>query len=358
MNLLYISCLIGSKWSGPNKSVPSQIVAQAKYDNVLWFNINNTPKDRWNADVNFINSNDVPDLSIERLPEPFNKPDLVIFEGIYFFAFCRIAKQLRKMKIPYIIIPRSGLTSAGQKSKRLKKKVANFVFFKRFFKNAAAIQYLTKDEQENSGYSWNKISFVIPNGIEKKQDTKVWKEKSLKGVFIGRLDIYQKGLDLLLEACDLIQKELRLNNFRLNIYGPDRNGSKATLNGLVEKYNLGDIVFIYDSIFDEVKESVLLDSDFFVLTSRFEGLPMGLIEALSYGIPCLVTIGSNMAKEIAAAEAGWASNISVEGIANELMKILKLESLEGMGKNALELSEQYDWNEIGRISSEKYRNLK
>jgi len=47
---------------------------------------------------------------------------------------------------------------------------------------------------------------------------------------------------------------------------------------------LQNVVYINDGIFDDEKEKKQLESDFFILTSRFEGHPMGLIEALSYGL--------------------------------------------------------------------------
>ena len=48
MNILYISNLSGSKFAGPSYSVPEQIRAQAKYDNVFWLNLN---KYKWGIKV-------------------------------------------------------------------------------------------------------------------------------------------------------------------------------------------------------------------------------------------------------------------------------------------------------------------
>lgn len=356
---MYISCLAGEKSEGPNYSVPNQIKAQAKYDNVLWFNINNTLKECWDIDVDFINMTIVSRPDIENLPKPFNRADLVIFEGLYTLSFCKIAKQLRKNNIPYIIIPRSSLTTSGQQSKALKKKIGNLVFFNRFIKNAAAIQYLTEDEYKSSGDSWNKTSLIIPNGIDKKNKSKVWENKAyLRGVFIGRMDIYQKGIDLLIEACTLLKNEMKTADCIIDIYGPDRKGAKFIINKLIAKNDLVDLVHIHDAVFDDEKEAILLDSDFFILTSRFEGHPMGLIEALSYGLPCLVTTGTNMADEIAEADAGWTAQISVDSIAEALKTLLKDKAQFAVkGQSALKLSKQYNWDALAQTSNREYVGL-
>lgn len=96
------------------------------------------------------------------------------------------------------------------------------------------------------------------------------------------------------------------------------------------------------------KEECLLNSDVFVLTSRFEGHPMGLIEALAYGVPALVTPGSNMEKEIREADAGWTCDeLTVEKVVAMLQTMLaELKQLPVKSKNAIKLAEPYDWDKL------------
>ncbi|MEN1932826.1 glycosyltransferase [Escherichia coli] len=44
------------------------------------------------------------------------------------------------------------------------------------------------------------------------------------------------------------------------------------------------------------KEEVLESNNIFIMTSRYEGLPVSVLEALAYGNICLLTEGTNMAK--------------------------------------------------------------
>ena len=127
---------------------------------------------------------------------------------------------------------------------------------------------------------------------------------------------------------------------------------------LIQINNLEEIVIQKGPVYDKEKESILLSSDYFILTSRFEGHPMGLVEALAYGLPCFVTSGSNMSKEIFEEDAGWTSGISAESIKENFVKLLnEKEKMDEKGDNAIKLAKKYDWNVIAQKSRVVYSNL-
>lgn len=68
---------------------------------------------------------------------------------------------------------------------------------------------------------------------------------------------------------------------------------------------------------------------------------MGLIEALAYGLPVLVTEGANMKEEIQKADAGWGCNTSRESIKECLLKMISDQRrFSEKSKNARDLSKQ------------------
>ncbi|MGD6870878.1 glycosyltransferase [Sutcliffiella horikoshii] len=359
MNILYISNLRGNKWTGPNQSVPRQIRAQSKYDNVFWYNINNTVNDEWDEIIKYHSTNDFPKISLNSLPTPFNRPDLIVFQGLYAFPFCKVIYEAWKENIPYVIVPRGALPQSAQRNKRFKKTLANFIFFNHFVKRAKAIHYLTEQEYRDSGDRWNSTHFIIPNGIEIPNHHRGRREKPvMKGVYIGRMDIYQKGLDWLLEVCIDLKSDFISNNVTIDLYGPDMDGARNKLCTIIEENDLSKIVTLRDGVFDKEKEKVLLESDFFILTSRFEGHPMGLIEALSYGIPCIVTEGTNMAKEIKENESGWIATNDVTSVKQAFTDMLldKLRFNE-ISANAFNLAKSYNWDYIAKLTTDKYSEL-
>jgi len=206
---------------------------------------------------------------------------------------------------------------------------------------------LTKQEAEDSTGRFHTPYIIIPNGFDTPKETKQkFSSNRFNAVFIGRLEIFQKGLDLLLDAVCSIKSELQNNNFHLDIYGPRRYDHEK-IGELIKSKEISSLVTLHDEIGGSEKEKVLLDSDLFVMTSRFEGHPMGLVEALAYGIPCFVTPGSNMHDEVHDNDAGWTCGEDVISISNGLLSAIKeRNSLAEKSKNALQLSNKYKWSVI------------
>lgn len=359
MKILYFSCLEGHEWQGPTHSVPLQIMHQSKIDNVLWVNLCPSLRKEWLNIPYYYESTVSMKLSFKDIPLDFQNPDMVVFEGVYEYPWLKIIFELWDRHIPYVIVPRSALTLDAQKKKRAKKILGNYLFFNRFVKRATAIQFLTFSEKKDS-QKWKTDSFIVPNGIRPMDAVKssFTKNGRLIWSFVGRIEKYQKGLDLLLDACAMVSQELRGGGVEIHLYGPDREGSFSDLSSEIMKYQLTDILFLHDGIFGDEKKKVLLESDAFIMTSRFEGLPMGMIEALAYGLPALATKGTNLAEEIKNSDAGWVSANTAEDIARMLKDaIAERYKYNEKSKNAIELSKMYNWNNIAEKTHNEYLKL-
>ena len=358
MKVLFISKLEGHKWQGPTHSVPMQIKHQSNIDEVLWVNLCASINPEWKDLPYYRESEKGLKTRLADMPADFQKPDIVVFEGVYEYPFAGLVYDLWARKIPYVAVPRSALTADAQKKKPLKKLLGNMAFFNVFVGKAAAIQYLTAAEQKDSA-KWKTPSFVVPNGMLPKERTKqTFSNEGLIFSYIGRMEQYQKGLDLLVSACSRIVRELRAAKVTIHLYGPDREGSFAQLREELARYSLEDIIFLHDGVFGEDKERVQLESDAFIMTSRFEGLPMGMIEALAYGLPALATTGTNLAEEIRDAEAGWTSDNSVDGIAQMLRAaVADKDRYPERSQNALGLSAQYNWQAIAEKTHGEFSNI-
>lgn len=294
----------------------------------------------------------------DAIPAPFDKPDLVVFQECYRKEYLLIWPQLKKRGIPFIIIPHGELGKEAQQKKHLKKAVANFLLFNRFISNALALQCLSQREYDNTAFSARKI--IATNGI-RIPDTKAEKAvtDTVQITYIGRLDAYHKGLDLLVSAVKDMHDFLRDRHVKLSIYGPDYAGRFEHVKQLISDAGVGDIVALNHEVSGKEKEEILLNTNVFVQTSRFEGMPLGILEALSYGVPCIVTEGTTLAKSISEANAGWNAGDSVETIKSAWIQCFsEKEHWQEIGANARRLAKaKYSWDSIMKETIEQYQSL-
>lgn len=131
------------------------------------------------------------------------------------------------------------------------------------------------------------------------------------------------------------------------------------MNNLIIQANIEDLVKQYGPVIGKDKEAILLNSDIFIQTSRFEGMPLGILEALSYGLPCLVTKGTTLGDEVKEKQAGWCAENNSESISDSILTAINSKDLyETLGKNAKLLVEyKYEWDSIAESTINTYRKL-
>ena len=358
MIILYITSLGNNRSAGLTYSVPAQVSAQAKIDTVKWVNLKNVSVNAWEETGCYQVCENPKNFHVTNMEAPFNKPDLVIFESFNIYEHTRIAKELRKTNIPYIIVPRATLTEGAQKVKHLKKIIANILFLNKYARNALAIQYLTEQEHLDSGDKWNNHHLIIPNGVTMRERREV--SGSIRRiVFIGRFNVNHKGIDLFIEACGRYKDLIQEKNIIIDMYGSRNNGEMEQVQELIKKNHMEGVIHPYDTVFEKEKEEILLNSDIFVMTSRFEGLPMGLLEAMAYSLPCFVTRGTNMADKVGSFNAGWACETDVDSIAKTLKDLLlaDTETVKEKSYQAYNLAKEYDWYKLAKEAHDKYSQL-
>lgn len=200
-----------------------------------------------------------------------------------FFRKSTIIIFLRMLKIPIVIHLHSGyfntffadeLNSAMQK------------YVKWIFSLANKTIVLT-----NSWNTWykNEInsnnSIVIYNGVKDYYNQKsIELNKREKNIlFIGRLDKKKGIYDLLYAFEEVLQ---HIPDVKLVICG---NGEIEECKTLVNELSIGKSVDFLGWIGEKEKYKLLNEAKIFVLPSYYEGLPMGVLEAMSAGIGIVTT---------------------------------------------------------------------
>ena len=232
------------------------------------------------------------------------------------------------------------------------------MFFNKFVKGGTAIQCLSQLELDSTKFKGKK--FIGTNGIDIPQRRKqVFHKDKIQFTYIGRLDPYHKGLDLMIQAIAIKKDFLIANKCEFALYGPDRFGWGDQLRKLITENSIREIVQLKPAVSGVEKENILLDSDVFIQTSRFEGMPMGILEALSYGVPVLVTKGTTLGEITAQYDAGWAADTSAQSVSEEIEKVVRQNTLlQDKGQHALNLvKENFGWSKISNGTVEKYKLL-
>ena len=136
---------------------------------------------------------------------------------------------------------------------------------------------LTHEDIKNWGDTGN--IHTIPNALPEIPD-EVSTLQVKKLLVVGRLN-YQKGIDRLLD----IWKDVSCAypEWNLHIYGSGEMYNQ--LKKQIRQYNLEETTYIHHPMSNISK--AYLESSCYLMTSRYEGLPMVLLEAMSYGLPVI-----------------------------------------------------------------------
>lgn len=288
--------------------------------------------------------------------------DLVVFHGIYYLKYYSLYKLLKKQNIKYLVKPHSSLMKAAQEKSKLKKMIANSLFYKKFIASAAGVIFTNEDEKKNS-LLWNKIDYIEPNALDfdykNPTEKAASQEAPIRFIYLSRIDFNHKGTDILLDALTLIKSRGLIKRIHLDMYGIGSEKEESIVKSCLAELNSPHITF-KGGVFGEQKINAFKESDVFVLTSRYEGFPMAILEALYFGIACLVTPGANMSEILNKNDIGWLADSTPESIADYLIEVsgYTRADLANKSLNAhTYVVDQHSWKQVTKITEKLYSSV-
>lgn len=218
------------------------------------------------------------------------------------------------------------------------RRLRNFLYY---FANGVVLQsinnknYFSKYVQNKSTVIFNPVDVGVYKGIALRS------EKKDEIIAIGRL-IEQKNPFMLLEAFEKITK--KFPTYTLIYYGEgnlaEEIRKKAEKLGISEKVYLPGAV---KNIFEKIKNAKL-----YVMTSKYEGMPNALIEAMCVGIPVISTKVSGAVDLISNRENGRLIEcFNVNELAETMLNLLEdYDTAVRYAEKAIELNEKLNAKQI------------
>nr|PMH46927.1 hypothetical protein BCU67_21435 [Vibrio cyclitrophicus] len=216
---------------------------------------------------------------------------------------------------------------------RFKKFIFHKLFLSKLIKGASYVNFLNREEMTNSKFT-NSNPIIVGNGVEiPKAALSKTKSSEKYLAFLGRYDVNHKGIDLLLSSINQIKSELRKSRTKIIMHGVTHsNEDDLYINNYVLNNGLNDIVSILGPIKNEEKNKFLSNAAYYILTSRYEGLPLTVLEALANNTPVIVTPETNMVKTVKDNRLGFTVEDSitesdnVSNIGKTILKALEVDS--------------------------------
>lgn len=173
------------------------------------------------------------------------------------------------------------------------------------------------------------------------------KGTSKKFLAVGRFSRLHKGFDLLIEAFHIFAEKEQSKEWTLDIVG--EGVEEPLYRQLIQKYNLKDRITIHP--FTNYIQQYYSYAQIYVLSSRWEGFGLVLVEAMAHGLP-VISSDLPTSQEIMGNFGMYFSNGNVNGMAQLMEEATKIDWIK-KSEEALEIAKHFrletiveQWKEI------------
>lgn len=180
---------------------------------------------------------------------------------------------------------------------------------------------------------------IIPNGVVSPDITGEYAPRHI--LYLGRIEVDQKGLDLLIEAYQQLAQD---TTYPLVIAGDGTVGEVEKLKKLIVASGCADRIQMVGRVEGDIKARLFQEAVMVVVPSRFESFGLVALEALAYGIP-VVTFDIEGFKWLPADIAEKAAPFRVADLSERKLRVLAPHSTEGKA-HRFAFAARYQWGAV------------
>ena len=291
--------------------------------------------------------------------------DVIHFVGFFFPEYLLAAHSATADGIPYVISPLSNLQRHALERSRRKKRVFLMLGGARFLRRANAVHSFGSSETESIlDLGFRGDIFEIPLGLDLESRDSASLEGQDSGelhnlnaakdyvLFFGRLDVFQKGLDLLLEGFEIYCKS-NPSGLRLVIAGRSWNGSDQWLRSRIATMACADRIAYAGETSDQTKFDLMQNARALIYPSRFDGPPRPLRDAIASGVFVLASRQSNIYPDLERHGLGFFFDANRVGVAGAIKAVTGEVSppVSGLGRSLL------NWKATATQYADMYRSM-
>ncbi len=218
------------------------------------------------------------------------KDTIFHFHSVFIPWFLPAVKLLKRNGFERVVLTPHGQYVDEAMDLSLKKRVFFHFFDRKVLRTVDAVQVIGHTERNRYIQDNAQKVVLIPNGCERYKHLHDVCDRQLVFGYLGRIEVAQKRVDVLLEAFAFYRKQGGIGLLRIAGDGKD----KERMLVLCRILNIEPYVEFVGKVFDENKWSFLQECAWFLHPSRWEGLPTACLEAASCGVPLIVSCETNL----------------------------------------------------------------
>lgn len=293
--------------------------------------------------------------------------DIVHVHGGWRYHLLAAAKVCRAYDLPYIIQPHGNLGWVCIGHKWYLKRPYFFLFERRVFNRADAILCNSKSElRQMARMKLRTRTVVVPNAVVAHKRPAQVQEEVLKQIcpglqpqhkvilYLGRIH-WIKHLDALLDA--FIRVSGKFPDWRLVLAGTHEEPDLVQqLLNQAQAHGIAERVMLPGTVLGEAKSMLFCRADIFALPSLHENFGVSAVEALFYGVPCVLSNAVALAADVAEGGAGLVCESNATALADSLQRLMGDPELRAqLARKAPELAMRYESDTVAAQLDVEYQ---
>lgn len=301
----------------------------------------------------------------ELLNDAVSACDVCHVHGIWLPHTLAVRKLARKLSKPVVSSAHGMLEKWELANKRFKKRIYSRLFERPSLSYSGCLRALSQQEAEDyRNFGLKNPITIIPNGIDLLEPVDPaellarFPELGDKQVvlFLSRIHPKKGILNLIASWPEIVRRNSAAH---LLVAGADFANTEGVAKSMVAHMGIADSVTFCGTLNGILKVSALSCASAFCLPSYSEGMSMAVLEALSIGLPIVITKACNV-DGVVENGAGYVVSNEPETLTEVIRNCLSLSptARSAMSASARQLARtRYNWSEIGAAMRSVYEWL-